>query len=87
MKTNTKNFSVNFNQENDGLYVVIVKCSGDDVVITKKGNYAFDDLNEAIQVKNDLGKDLPELEANVYLIQMAMDEYGQTTTELVALVA
>lgn len=73
--------TVNFEQlvsTNDGKYVVITDFG---VIISKQGKYCFDDIEEAIEVKNnhiDLADDI-----DVMLIQNGLDEYGVIQTELI----
>lgn len=73
--------TVNFEQlvsTNDGKYVVITDF---DVILGKEGKYCFEEIEEAIEVRND-HIDLAD-KINVFLIQNGLDEYGVIQTELI----
>lgn len=74
--------TVNFEElvsTNNGKYVVI---SHYEVILgDEQGNYYFEEVEEAIRVKNKHKNLIPDIE--VFLIQNGLNEYGVIETELI----
>ena len=74
--------TVNFEElvsTNNGKYVVI---SHYEVILgDEQGNYYFEEIEDAIKVKNEHKNLIPDIE--VFLIQNGLNEYGVIETELI----
>ena len=81
MKNNA--FELNFTQANDGQFVVIADFPNSEVIVGGRDKTTFADIEDAVEVKDYFNKHLPKYEAKIYLVQLGMDEYGQTKYDLV----